>query len=274
MKYTLNGFSQQVALSFKKTVGIDGKQKVIKIDCTDLTILRWFVDFYPNMRKMSADGKEYAWLSHKKLQEDLPILDISKRSCIDRMQKLVEFEILEYKCLKEGGTFSLYRFGKNYERLISSNAEGMQSNVYGSTNDNSQGMQSNVYPVCNQPTNKDITITYSSNKDTSNKDIYNIVISYLNDKTGLKYKATSKATRQHIHARIEEGFTVEDFKTVIDKKCADWVGTEWEQYLRPSTLFGTKFESYLNAPVTNRKTYGQNGVEINPNAVDDLAGIL
>lgn len=114
--------------------------------------------------------------------------------------------------------------------------------------------------------------TKQLNKD--NKDIYNIVISYLNEKTGLKYKATSKATQQHIHARIEEGFTIEDFKTVIDKKCADWIGTEWEQYLRPSTLFGTKFESYLNAPVTNRKTYGQNGVEIKPNAVDDLAGIL
>lgn len=119
-----------------------------------------------------------------------------------------------------------------------------------------------------------LSTNQSSIKELNNKEIYNIVISYLNEKTGLKYKATSKATQQHIHARIEEGFTVEDFKTVIDKKCADWVGTEWEQYLRPSTLFGTKFESYLNAPVTNRKTYGQNGVEIKANAVDDLAGIL
>ena len=53
---------------------------------------------------------------------------------------------------------------------------------------------------------------------------------------------------------MEEGFTVEDFKTVIDKKCADWLTTDFEQYLRPSTLFGTKFESYLNAP-TKQKQY-------------------
>ena len=41
-------------------------------------------------------------------------------------------------------------------------------------------------------------------------------------------------------------FTVEDFKTVIDKKSLEWMGTEREKYLRPQTLFGTKFESYLN----------------------------
>ena len=49
-----------------------------------------------------------------------------------------------------------------------------------------------------------------------------------------------------IHARCEEGFTVDDFKKVIDKKCAEWMGTDWEKYLRPETLFGTKFEGYLN----------------------------
>lgn len=111
-------------------------------------------------------------------------------------------------------------------------------------------------------------------KELSTKEIYNVIISYLNEKTGLKYRSTSKATQQHIHARLEEGFTVDDFKTVIDKKVATWKGTEYEQYLRPSTLFGTKFESYLNAPAPTRKTYGATGVEITKPAVDDLAGIL
>lgn len=106
------------------------------------------------------------------------------------------------------------------------------------------------------------------------KEIYNSVVAYLNEKAGTNFKAASKATQQHINARIAEGFTLEDFKTVIDKKCLDWIGTEWEQYLRPATLFGTKFESYLNAPVTKRKTYGATGVEINADAVDDLAGVF
>lgn len=56
-------------------------------------------------------------------------------------------------------------------------------------------------------------------------------------------------------ARKNEGFTLDDFKTVIAKKAAEW-GKEPEKgqkdmrpYLRPETLFGTKFESYLNQPV-------------------------
>ena len=88
------------------------------------------------------------------------------------------------------------------------------------------------------------------------------------------FKASSKATQQHINARLDEGFDVEDFKIVIDKKCAEWLGTDFAQYLRPVTLFGTKFEAYLNAPIYQRKTYGQSGVEVKQPEQDDLAGIL
>lgn len=73
------------------------------------------------------------------------------------------------------------------------------------------------------------------------------IVSFLNEKTGKSYKAASKKTRTLIHARMKEGFTIEDFKTVIAKKCADWLNDDkMDQYLRPETLFGTKFESYLN----------------------------
>lgn len=82
------------------------------------------------------------------------------------------------------------------------------------------------------------------------KELYSSIIAYLNEKAGTNYRASSKATQTCIHARLAEGFTEADFKTVIDKKCAEWIGGELEQYLRPSTLFGTKFESYLNAKVT------------------------
>lgn len=83
-------------------------------------------------------------------------------------------------------------------------------------------------------------------------DIYKYIVDYLNQKTGQRYKATTKKTQSCIHARLAEGFTVEDFKTVIDKKCDDWIGTEWEKFLRPETLFGTKFEGYLNARTTKK----------------------
>ena len=77
------------------------------------------------------------------------------------------------------------------------------------------------------------------------------IIEHLNQKSGKNYRYSSKATQKHIKARIKEGFTLEDFKRVIDWKVSRWIGTDMEQYLRPETLFGTKFESYLNeAPAT------------------------
>lgn len=80
------------------------------------------------------------------------------------------------------------------------------------------------------------------------------VIDYLNEVTGSKYKSTTRTTKEKINARLNEGFTVEDFKTVIDKKAKEWGGTAFEQYLRPETLFGTKFESYLNQKTISKKS--------------------
>ena len=73
------------------------------------------------------------------------------------------------------------------------------------------------------------------------------VIEYLNERTGKNYKYSAKATQRHIKARFDEGFSLEDFKRVIDWKSSEWAGTDMEKYLRPETLFGTKFEGYLNA---------------------------
>lgn len=87
------------------------------------------------------------------------------------------------------------------------------------------------------------------NNKIINNNIYNVVLDYLNEKAGTHYRPTTNATQRHISARIREGYTEEDFKTVIDKKVAEWKGTEWEQYLRPETLFGQKFEGYLNAQI-------------------------
>ena len=75
---------------------------------------------------------------------------------------------------------------------------------------------------------------------------YAEIVDYLNQKAGTRYKHSSEDTRKHIRARVNDGYTLDDFKVVIDRKTAEWKGTEWEKFLRPSTLFGSKFESYLN----------------------------
>ena len=89
--------------------------------------------------------------------------------------------------------------------------------------------------------------TLSDKSDHARTYPYVEVITYLNQKAGTAFKVNSKDTRKHIKARFDEGFTLEDFKTVIDHKVTEWGSNpEMAQYLRPSTLFGTKFESYLN----------------------------
>lgn len=98
------------------------------------------------------------------------------------------------------------------------------------------------------------------------KEVYISIVSYLNEKAGTKYKHTTAKTKSAIRARLAEGFTVDDFKTVIDKKCGEWLcDPKMEKYLRPETLFGTKFEGYLNAKTTtgrndtNGKASGNSG---------------
>lgn len=91
----------------------------------------------------------------------------------------------------------------------------------------------------------------NSNKNNNKKDIvpYAEIIMYLNNRTGASYRATSKKTRDLIKARFNEGFTLDDFKVVIDKKSDEWLDDKnMSKFLRPETLFGTKFESYLNQP--------------------------
>ena len=263
MRYTIEGFSQEYAMTLKKTVATSKGEKTVKIDCTDLVILRWFTDFYPNMRKTIIDGREYVMVAHSKLLEDLPMIDISKEAFIDRMKKLVEFGILDYQLVKKGGTFSFYAFGETYIHLVDdggSNAQGVCGQTHaGYAVKHDTGMRSNAYGVCGQTHNENSSIEYSSIEDSSidnniveNAEKYDMkviteIVDYLNEKAHKNYRSNNKTTMRHINARLKEGRTLSDFKQVIDNRCATWLGTDMEQYLRPSTLFGSKFEDYLNA---------------------------
>lgn len=82
--------------------------------------------------------------------------------------------------------------------------------------------------------------------------IYLEIIKFLNEKAGTSYRSGSQKTQRLIDARLNEGFSLEDFKRVIVVKCDEWNhepvdgGKDMRKYLRPETLFGTKFEGYLN----------------------------
>ena len=118
--------------------------------------------------------------------------------------------------------------------------------------------------------NKDSSIDNTSINNNILNNIYSSVIDYLNEKTERtgkeKYSSTSTKTQTLIKARLREKYELEDFKIVIDKKCKEWLGTDMEKYLRPETLFGNKFESYLkqktggnkNGNTGNKRSYTGN----------------
>ena len=92
----------------------------------------------------------------------------------------------------------------------------------------------------------DIYLPSTSNSLVLN-DIYKDVIDYLNLKAGKNFKLV-ESNKKHINARIKEGFTLDDFKKVIDNKVTEWKNDDkMNQYLRPETLFSSKFQSYLNS---------------------------
>ncbi len=87
---------------------------------------------------------------------------------------------------------------------------------------------------------------------------YKDIVEYLNLKAKTHYRDTSKKTKDLINARYNENFTIEDFKRVIDNKCEEWLNNnKMKVYLRPETLFGDKFESYLNQNISNKKDTGE-----------------
>ena len=91
----------------------------------------------------------------------------------------------------------------------------------------------------NKKNDKNDKITYS--RETVE------IVNYLNEVCGTRYMANSKKTMDLIRARLNEGFTVEDFKTVIYKKAKQWKNDpKMVKFLRPETLFSNKFEGYLN----------------------------
>jgi uncharacterized phage protein (TIGR02220 family) len=89
---------------------------------------------------------------------------------------------------------------------------------------------------------------------------YETIITYLNEQIGSSYRASTPKTKQLIDARMKEGFTIEDFKTVIDKKTAVWKNdTKMVSFLRPETLFGPKFEGYLNEHISAARAMAASG---------------
>ena len=264
MRLEILGFKQESLINYN-------------LSLDEVLILKNIEDFINSGKTRSfydeKDGIMYHWISYQKIIDDLPILNISK----DRVSKIIirnlsekpedfeeKFENYTERMKKESKSWK-YLGLLNY-KLVKNPVEG--SRTYFALTDKFYELKAEIFDDLREGVNTDRqgVSTFSDEVFSPSadkvfppsqtrclhrpKDIYiyiKYIVEYLNEKTHKKYRYDSSSTQRLIQARLNEGYTKEDFEKVIDIKTAAWLGTDMEQYLRPKTLFNpSNFESYLN----------------------------
>jgi uncharacterized phage protein (TIGR02220 family) len=250
MKHTIMGFRQDKLIKFG-------------LDIIDASILRYFIDFKESdgMNTREVEGHIYYWLRYDAVLREFPVFRMKKCTVQSRFFKLRDAGILTHLVVREKGTYSFFGIGENYKELITregaedENSKGISEEAKG-IGEKSKGMDEEAKGIDEESKGYGLKSTTNnpSTKDSSTKINKNLlleknafeIIEYLNLETGKNFRSSTKITIRLIKARLSEGFTIEDFKTVIDNMKYKWTGTKFQQYLVPTTLFGNKFETYLN----------------------------
>ena len=206
------------------------------------------------------ENRTYYFVSRNLILEELPMFFEKSDTVYRNLKVLQEKGLIEY--IKQGkkDLIRITAKGKTWNEFKDNNSE--KNPIYeqnSEKNPNNLGKKSEKEPKNSEknPTNNNTIYNYNNTNILNN--IYSSVIDYLNEKTERtgkeKYNSTSTKTQKLIKARLREKYELEDFKTVIDKKCKEWLGTDMEKYLRPETLFGNKFESYLKQKTGGNKSF-------------------
>lgn len=157
MKYTICGFSQEESVK-------------LGLDSEDLVILRWFADFYNSKRmfKLSYSGKEYAWVKYSAFLEDMPIIKCTRKTLANKFKHLVDANVLTNETIKNNGTFSVYGFGENFDKLICSEPLEKKDDCYRKIGNGLPENRQRGYPkIGNQKTNLQEKINLQKIKEYS-----------------------------------------------------------------------------------------------------------
>lgn len=204
-------------------------------DLTTAVLLNQIV--FLSDKSKRTDG--FFYKTYKEWEEEICLTERQVRYSI---KKLMEKGIVETKLKKANGSPTVH-YKLEYDKFVESILTFCQI--------------PNEQIVSIQPNNLSDSLTEITTETTTETTTSNIpyleIVSYLNEKSNSKYKHSTSKTKDLIKARFNEGFTFDEFKTVIDKKAAEWLTDQkMNKFLRPETLFGPKFESYLNQKdVTN-----------------------
>lgn len=170
----------------------------------------------------------------------------SEKSVTHNLKKLLDAGLIEKRTHYERGCTI-----NDYRAIRSARHRGEETSLGGkkvpSTGEESspvRGEESSPHTI--EVDNLVDTIDIVPQSDSGSGSIA-AIIDYLNERVGTHYTYRNKSINGLINARLSEGFTIDDFKTVVDNKVAEWTGTEWAKFLRPKTLFApSHFEEYLN----------------------------
>ena len=182
-----------------------------------ITTIRFALDTFRQLGMIENDVK------------GIYLLNFEKHQSLDKLEKL-----------KEQNRLRVAKF-REKQKQLECNVTVMECNDIDIDKEEEKEKEIDIDININSPAKAEQCIPYKE------------ITEYLNNRTGSNYKHTTNKTKDLIKARFNEGFNLDDFKIVIDKKCVEWMNTDMQKYLRPETLFGTKFESYLNQSVQQKK---------------------
>lgn len=224
-------------------------------DLTTAVLLNQIV-FYSDKSKRT-DG--FFYKTYKEWEEEICL---TERQVRYSTKKLIKEGLVETTLKKANGAPTVH-YKLDYNKLVDSILTICQNpslqNVGIHSDKTSESLTENTTEITTE--NTTLKDNISSDQKERSKDCipYEDIISYLNEKAGKSYKHKTAKTRTLIKARFKDGFILEDFKQVIDIKTAQWLtDSNMNQYLRPETLFGTKFEGYLNEKGVNKNVGNSN----------------
>lgn len=217
------------------------------------------INFINDLRKM---GNEYykVWLPIILQFEKTDSITIKLTVPLD-IPKSTYYRIINYGVSVFPNYVKLYSLTKNYREIILSINEEKYSEFIEKSKSfktiKNKPQANNV--DTKEPIQPEIIIMdkvkverKKSTETTYPTEIYEDIINFLNESTGKNYKTNSIINKKFITQRLNDGFTIDDFKQVIRVKSTNWLGSKMETFLRPETLFSNKFESYLNEKIVSQ----------------------
>ena len=203
-----------------------------------------------SFHKMNGNlPKGYFEITSRSAAKDLNLSKSTISRIMDEFVNIGVIDIVKKSTLGRGS--SIYKYITEREGKIMQTNAPLNEPIYKTVDgplkiSDFKDLSSMKYPK--EKTLKDSKDGTSKREDTKKElnNIYTRVIDYLNNKSNKRFKSNTKKTKTVINARLDEGFVEEDFYKVIDIKCSQWINSEMEKFIRPETLFSSKFEGYLN----------------------------